>query len=189
MVKDFILASQSPQRRYLLEQIGYIPKLVEPANIDETPINNEKPTSYIKRIVKNKAFYVFEKHKNNVVLSSDTVIVCGTKIIQKSKNDEEQINVMKMLSGKTHRVITGVCVINKEGKPSLKINVTKIKMKKLTDTEIRDYVNSKEWCGCAGYKIEGLLGGFVKQIIGSYSGVVGLPLFETRNLLLGAGVF
>lgn len=188
MVKNFILASQSPQRKMLLSQIDFEPYKIEPADIDETPKKGEKPSQYVKRIAKEKALFVAEKHKNEVVLASDTVIVCGTTIIQKSKTDEDQIKVMKMLSGKTHKVLTGVCVVNKEGKAVVKLNTTKIKMKKLTEKEIKDYVDSKEWVGCAGYKIEGKLAGFVKQIIGSYSGVVGLPLFETRNLLIGAGV-
>lgn len=188
MSKDFILASQSPQRRALLKQIGFEPKTVEPADIDETPKKSEKPTQYVKRMAEQKAFHVAEKHKGEVVLASDTVIVCGTKIIQKSKNDEEQAAVMRLLSGKTHRVLTGICVVDKNGKVSIRLNTTKIKMKRLTEKEIADYVASKEWVGCAGYKIEGLLGGFVIQMIGSYSGVVGLPLFEARNLLIGAGV-
>ena len=187
MIKDFILASQSPQRRALLEQIGYVPKEVAPADIDETPLKGEKPTQYVKRMAREKALHVASKFKGEVVLASDTVIVCGTSIIQKSKTDEDQKKVMKMLSGKTHKVMTGVCVVNKEGKLSERLNVTKIKMKRLTVQEIESYVASKEWVGCAGYKIEGLLGGFVVQIIGSYSGVVGLPLFEARNLLIGAG--
>ena len=188
MSKNFILASQSPQRLALLKQIGFEPKEVAPADIDETPRKGEKPTQYVKRMAKEKAIHVAEKHKGEVVLASDTVIVCGTKIVQKSKTDDEQTKVMKMLSGKTHRVLTGVCVVDSLGKVSLRVNTTKIKMKRLTDEEIVDYVASKEWVGCAGYKIEGKLGGFVVQMTGSYSGVVGLPLFEARNLLLGAGV-
>ena len=188
MVKNFILASQSPQRKMLLSQIGFEPFKIEPADIDETPKSKEKPSQYVKRIAKEKALFVAEKHKGEVVLASDTIIVCGTTIIQKSKNNEEQEKVMKMLSGKTHRVLTGVCVVDAKGKVVVKLNTTKIKMKKLTEKEIKDYIESQEWCGCAGYKIEGILAGFVKQIIGSYSGVVGLPLFEARNLLIGAGV-
>ena len=161
MVKNFILASQSPQRKMLLSQIGFEPAKIEPADIDETPKNNEKPSQYVKRMAKEKALFVANKHKGEVVLASDTVVVCGTTIIQKSQSDEEQIRVMQMLSGKTHRVLTGVCVVDKEGKAVVRLNTT---------------------------KIEGLLAGFVKQIIGSYSGVVGLPLFETRNLLIGAGI-
>ena len=188
MIKDFILASQSPQRKLLLSQIGFEPSKIVPADIDETPKPNEKPSQYVKRMAKEKALYVASKNKRCVVLASDTIVVCGTTIIQKSKNDEEQIKVMKMLSGKTHRVLTSVCVVNNDGKATVRLNTTKIKMKKLTEEEINEYVASKEWCGCAGYKIEGKLAGFVRQIIGSYSSVVGLPLFETRNLLVGAGV-
>jgi septum formation protein len=188
MNKNFILASQSPQRIKLLEQIGFRPEKIQPADINENPKKGEKPSQYVKRMAKEKAIHVFEKNKGSVVLASDTVVVCGTEIIQKSKNDEDQINVMKKLSGKTHRVLTSVCVIDSNGNISIKINTTKIKMKRLTEKEISDYVSSKEWVGCAGYKIEGLLGGFVVQIVGSYSGVVGLPLFEARNLLIGAGV-
>lgn len=189
MAKNFILASQSPQRKMLLSQIGFEPYKIEPADIDEKPKNKEKPSQYVKRMAKEKALFVANKNKGEVVLASDTVIVCGTTIIQKSKTDKEQQKVMEMLSGKTHKVLTGVCVVNKEGKAVVKLNTTKIKMKKMTKDEIADYVVSREWCGCAGYKIEGKLAGYVKQMIGSYSGVVGLPLFETRNLLIGAGVY
>ncbi len=189
MSKDFILASQSPQRLYLLKQIGYVPKIIESADIDETPYKSEKPSQYVKRMALEKALHVAEKYPNEVVLASDTVIVSGTTIVQKSKSDMEQELVMKMLSGKTHRVLSSVCLIDKQGKTFIRLSTTKIKMKRLRTQEIKDYISSGEWKGCAGYKIEGLLGGFVSQITGSYSGVVGLPLFETRNLLIGAGVF
>ena len=135
-----------------------------------------------------KALFVAKKYEGKVVLASDTVIVCGQKIIQKSANEDEQTKVMKILSGKSHKVLTAVCVVDRTGKKALRLNTTKIKMKKLSSKEIKDYVSSLEWKGCAGYKIEGMLGGFVEQIVGSYSGVVGLPLFEARNLLIGAGV-
>ena len=132
MVKNFILASQSPQRKILLSQIGFEPYKIEPADIDETPEKGEKPSQYVKRMAKEKALFVANKNKGEVVLASDTVIVCGTTIIQKSKTDKEQEKVMKMLSGKTHRVLTSVCVVDKKGKTVVKLNTTKIKMKKLT---------------------------------------------------------
>ncbi len=188
MYKSFILASQSPQRKKLLEQINFVPEKIEPANINETPEQSEKPSQYVKRMALEKAKYVAENHKNKVILASDTILVCGTKIIQKSKTHEEQKKVMDLLSGRSHKVITAVCVINEQGKSSMRLNTTKIKMKKLSQKEISDYVESEEWLGCAGYKIEGVLGGFVQQMIGSYSGVIGLPLYETRCLLMGAGV-
>lgn len=189
MYKNFILASQSPQRKKLLQDIGYCPKEICPANIDEKPKKNEKPSQYVKRMACEKAIEVANKYNDTVVLASDTVIVCGKRIIQKAKNAEEQKEIMKLLSGKTHRVLTGVCVVDGSKKISLKLNVTKIKMKRLTNKEIEEYVKSEEWVGCAGYKIEGILGGFVIKINGSYSGVVGLPLYEARCLLNGAGIF
>lgn len=188
MSKDFILASQSPQRKALLAQIGYVPALIEPADIDETPKPKEKASQYVKRMAVEKAKKVAEKHEGKVVLASDTVIVCGAKIIQKSHNDKEQTEVMRKLSGQTHKVLTAVCVVDAKGKTVIRLNTNKIKMKRLSEREISDYVASKEWVGCAGYRIEGLMGGFVKQIIGSYSGIVGLPLYEAKSLLSGAGV-
>ena len=188
MTKDFILASASPQRKLLLEQIDMIPALIEPADIDETPHKGEKVSAYVKRMALENARHVAEKHPHKVVLACDTVIACGPKIIQKSHSDEEQIQVMRLLSGKAHRVLSAVCVINAEGKSSLRLNTTKIMMKKMSKQEILDYVASHEWVGCAGYKIEGRLAALVRKMVGSYSGVVGLPLFETKNLLSGAGI-
>lgn len=187
--KDFILASGSPQRRALLTQIGLNPKAIIPADIDEHVLEKEKPLPYIRRIAKAKALAVAKSHQKENILSADTIIVAGQKIIQKSKTDAEQTAVMRLISGRTHCVITSVCLINKEGRISQKTVTTKIVMKHLTEQEIEEYIKSGEWHGVAGYKIEGLLQGYVKKIIGSYSGVVGLPLYETKNLLNGAGVY
>lgn len=187
--KDFILASGSPQRRALLAQIGFIPKKIESADIDEHVLKDEKPLPYIRRVAKLKALAVAKIHPNENILSADTIIVSGQHIIQKSKDAEAQTKVMQMLSGHTHRVITSVCLVDKNGRFSQKTVTTKIVMKHLTEKEIEEYVQAKEWQGVAGYKIEGMLAGYVKKIIGSYSGVVGLPLYETKNLLNGVGVF
>ena len=116
------------------------------------------------------------------------MIVAGQKIIQKSADAEAQTNVMRLLSGRTHRVITSVCLISKTGRISQRTVTTKIAMKHLTESEISNYIASGEWVGVAGYKIEGMLGGFVKKIIGSYTGVIGLPLYETKNMLNGIGI-
>lgn len=188
MTKDFILASGSKPRKILLEQIGYEPKLIEPADIDETPRKGEKASAYVKRMALEKAKHVAEIHPNEVILACDTVVVAGTAIIQKSHTDEEQEKVMRKLSAKAHRVLSAVCVVNREGKASVRLNTTKIHMKSLSEKEIKAYVASHEWQGCAGYKIEGAMEAFVRKLEGSYSGVVGLPLYETRNLLDGAGV-
>lgn len=186
--KDFILASGSPQRLALLRSIKYEPKDVHPADIDETPLLKEKPLPYIRRIAQAKAEAVSALLPHENILSADTVIVVGQKIIQKSHNDEEQTAVMKLLSGRTHRVITSVCLKTKDGKISQRTVTTKIMMKHLTEREIEDYIKSGEWHGVAGYKIEGMLAGFVKRIVGSYSGVIGLPLYEAKSMLDGAGV-
>ena len=187
--KDFILASGSPQRRALLAQIGYVPKKIEPADIDEHVLDEEKPLPYIRRIARAKATAVASLNPNENILSADTIIVVGQKIIQKSPNDIAETEVLKMISGRTHRVITSVCLINKAGHISQKTVTTKIMMKHLTAKEIEEYIKSGEWHGVAGYKIEGMLAGFVKRIVGSYSGVVGLPLYETKNLLNSAGIY
>lgn len=186
--KDFILASSSPQRRKLLEQIGYRPKKIQPADIDESIYKYEKPAAYVKRMALEKARKVAALCPGENVLASDTVVVVNTKILQKAQNDEEQIRVMKLLSGKAHRVLSAVCLISRDGRESLKLSTTRILMKKLSEEEIRNYVAGREWVGCCGYKIEGELAAYVRKIIGSYSGVVGLPLYETRNMLNGAGV-
>lgn len=186
--KDFILASHSPQRYALLQQIGYEPMVVESADIDEAPHKFEQPTEYVKRMAKEKALAVAAKHPGKVVLAGDTIITVARKILQKAPDAESQKQVMCLLSGKAHKVLSGVCVVSAEGKVSVRCIVTRIVMKKLTAKEIEEYVATKEWVGCAGYKIEGCLAGFVKKVIGSYSGVVGLPLYEVRNMLNGVGI-
>lgn len=187
--KDFILASGSPQRRALLENIGFIPKKIQSADIDESHLKDEKPLPYIKRIAKAKAQAIANLCPNENILSADTIIVVGQRIIQKSPDDATQTKVMQLLSGRTHRVITSVCLIDKNGKSHQRTVTTKIVMKHLTDAEIQEYIQKGEWHGVAGYKIEGMLAGYVKKIIGSYSSVVGLPLYETKNLLNGVGVY
>lgn len=187
-VKDFILASGSPQRIALLRQIGFEPKKIQPADIDESISKREAATSYVKRMALEKALHVAELNPGENILACDTIVVVGATIIQKAPNDERQTQVMKMLSGKAHRVMSAVCVIDKKGHKSIKLSTTKVTMKHLTEAEIKDYVACHEWVGCCGYMSEGILEAFIKKIIGSNSGVIGLPLYETRNMLLGAGV-
>lgn len=187
-VQNFILASASPQRRRLLEQIGYVPKEILSADIDESELTHEKPLAYVRRMALEKAKAVAKVRPNENVLASDTIVTVGLRIIHKSKTDFEQEEVMRLLSGRNHKVITAVCLISAEGKISERIVTTRITMKKLSEKEIKDYVASREWVGVCGYKIEGVLAGFVRRMTGSFSSVVGLPLYETRNLLIGAHV-
>lgn len=185
--KDFILASGSPQRKKLLEQIGFVPKKIEIADIDESVKKGESATAYVKRMAFEKADKVAKNNPKQIVLGSDTVVVVGRTILHKAKDDEEQTRVMNMISGRSHRVITAVCVIDKCGKASIRAVTTRIVVKKFSEKEISEYVESKTWVGCCGFRIE-TMECFVKKLIGSYSGVVGLPLYEARNLLIGAGV-
>jgi len=188
ITKDFILASSSPQRKRLLEQIGFRPKEIVAADIDETELVHERPLKYVRRMALQKALAVAELRPSENVLASDTIITVGLRIIHKSKTPEDQIKVMKLLSGRNHKVISAVCLRDKNGKITERIVTTRLSMKRLSDEEIASYVASNEWIGVCGYKIEGLLAGYVRNMVGSFSGIVGLPLYETRNLLLGAGI-
>ena len=185
---DFVLASGSPQRIALLRQLGLEPKKIQSADIDETPYKYETPSAYVKRMAKEKALAVAKLNVGDVVLGGDTIVVVGRQIIQKANNADEQTKVMRLLSGRANKVLSAVCVVDKHGKPSVKLSTTRILVKHLSDDEINNYVASKEWEGCAGFKVEGMMEGYVRKMIGSYSGVVGLPLYETKCLLNGVGI-
>ncbi len=187
-VKDFILASGSPQRIALLRQIAYEPKKIAPADICEDCLPHEDPLPYVRRMALEKAQKIAAEYPNENILACDTIVAVGKKILHKAKNDEEQTNVMNLLSGKTHRVISSVCLINKNGKISQKTISSKITMKKLAPEEIKNYVQSADWHGVCGYRIDGCIAAYVSRILGSYSGIIGLPLYETLNLLKGENI-
>ena len=186
--KDFILASSSPQRIALLRQVGYEPKDIKPADICEDCLPHEDPLPFVRRMALSKAKRIAELNPNENILACDTIVVVGKKILHKAKDEDEQYHIMKLLSGKSHRVISSVCLINKNGRVSQRTVTTKIFMKLLSEEEIKLYVESKEWVGVCGYKIEGMLAAYVIKMNGSYSGVVGLPLHETVNLLKGENI-
>ena len=188
IAKDFILASSSPQRKRLLEQIDFEPKEILAADIDESELAHERPLQYVRRMAYQKAKAVALLRPNENILASDTIITVGLRIIHKSKNDEEQTKVMQLLSGRNHKVISAVCLIRKDGTLTERTVTTRLSMKRMNEEEIASYVASNEWVGVCGYKIEGRLAGFVQNMVGSFTGIVGLPLYETRNLLLGAGI-
>jgi septum formation protein len=185
---DFILASGSPQRKALLEKVGFVPKKIAPADIDEGVHQYEKPAAYVKRMAREKALKSAKDNPNENILAGDTVVCVGRKILHKSRSDDEQRGVMQLLSGRACKVISAVCVIRRDGKIGQRCVTSRVVTKKLSKQEIDDYVNGHEWVGCCGYKIEGSFEAFVRQIVGSYSGVVGLPLFETVGLLKGMGI-
>ena len=188
-VPRFILASASPRRIDLLAQIGITPDAIIPADIDESPGPAELPRAHALRLATQKAAEVTKTQSHCVILAADTVVGVGRRILPKTETEDEAKLCLELLSGRAHRVFTGVCVIGIDGTTRTRVSETRLKMKRLSKAEQRGYIESGEWCGKAGgYGIQGLAGAFIASLNGSYTGVVGLPIFETRNLLISAGV-
>lgn len=186
-MKPFILASASPRRRDLLAQIGFTPAQIIPADINEDPIEGELPRDHALRLACEKAQKVASDHSGHIILASDTVVGVGRRILPKTEDRQSAEHCLRLLSGRAHRVFTGVAVIDAEGLLRSRVSETRLKMKRLSEAEITDYLDSEEWDGKAGgYGIQGRAGAFIHHISGSYTGVVGLPVYETRNLLLAA---
>ncbi|MCP5088823.1 MAG: septum formation inhibitor Maf [Rhodobacteraceae bacterium] len=181
-----VLGSASPRRRELLAQIGVVPDDVRPADIDETPLKREMPHHYASRLAVEKAAAV-TAGADTLILCADTVVAVGRRILEKPDDTTEARNFLTLLSGRRHRVITGVAL--RLGTRLWKREVeTSVQFKRLSDAEITAYVASNEWQGKAGgYAIQGRGAAFIPSINGSYSNVVGLPLAETAALLSGAG--
>jgi septum formation protein len=182
-----ILASASPRRLELLRQIGIEPGLVEPAAIDETPQKGELPRAHAIRLARAKAEAVARIHGADFVLGAHTVVACGRRILPKALDEATARRCLALLSGRRHRVHGGVAIAA-GGRTILRSVVTIVAFKRLTPREIADYLASGEWHDKAGgYAIQGRAAAFVASVSGSYSNVVGLPLFETMALLRGAG--
>jgi septum formation protein len=189
MIKpNFILASASPRRIDLLCQIGISADNVVPADIDETPLAKELPRQLAKRLSLLKARTVATSHPDAFVLAADTVVACGRRILPKANRVEDAEQCLGMLSGRSHRVFSGIALITPKSEVFARIVETSVTFKRLDKKDLASYLSSGEWEGKAGgYAIQGLAAGFIRQIKGSYSNVVGLPLFETTQLLQGAG--
>ena len=186
---SFILASASPRRRDLLAQIGLTPAQIVPADINETPIDGELPGPHALRLSCEKAAKIAQSHLGQVILASDTVVGVGRRILPKTEDRQSAQDCLQRLSGRSHRVFTGVAVIDAAGVMRKRLSETRLKMKRLSAEEINQYLDSGEWDGKAGgYGIQGRAGAFISHISGSYTGVVGLPVYETRHLLQAAGV-
>lgn len=184
----FILASASPRRLDLLAQIGLSPDIVDPAEIDETPLPQELPAQHARRLAEAKARLVAARHPGAFVLGADTVVGCGRRILGKADTEEEARRALELLSGRRHRVHGGIALVTPGGRIATREVQTIVTFKRLEPAEIDGYVASDEWRGKAGsYAIQGLAARFVRQLGGSYSNVVGLPLFETVSLLAGQG--
>lgn len=184
--QHLVLASASPRRLDLLAQIGVAPDVVHPANIDETPDRGELPRPYAIRIALQKARAV---HKaGQFTLAGDTVVSVGRRILPKAESEQDVLDCLTLMSGRAHHVMTSICLIDPAGRAGERLNDTRVILKKLTRVEIERYASSGEGLGKAGgYGIQGQAGAFVRHISGSYTGIVGLPLFETANLLIGMG--
>ena len=183
--KRFILASASPRRLDLLAQIGFTPDEVSAADLDEAPLKGETPILLAERLARAKAEAV--RAEGTIVLGSDTVVALGRRVLPKAETEAEARHCLELLSGRTHRVFTGVAV--HDGQARSRVAEARVTFKRLSKNEIDVYIASGEWKGKAGgYAIQGLAGAFVSRVIGSYSAIVGLPLYETANLLRAAGL-
>jgi len=182
-----ILASASPRRLSLLAQIGIKPDAVLPADIHEDPYVGEVPREHALRLAQEKAAKIAGENPNTFVLAADTVVGVGRRILPKAETEEQARYCLELMSGRGHRVFTGVALSLSGGMTS-RVVETRIKFKRLSEKDFNGYIESGEWKGKAGgYGIQGYAECLVSRLNGSYSNVVGLPLFETRNLLIGAG--
>lgn len=184
----FILASASPRRRDLLALIGLTPDRIVAADLDESPLKDETPAQLALRLAVSKAQAVASSTPG-FVLAADTVVCVGRRVLDKAETVEDVAACLKLLSGRGHRVYTGVAVVNPAGKLSSRLVETRISFKRLSAADTAAYLASGEGIGKAGgYAIQGLAGAFVTHLVGSYTGVMGLPLYETRCLLEGSGL-
>ncbi|ACK49728.1 maf protein [Methylocella silvestris BL2] len=189
-----VLASASPRRLELLQQIGLEPDALLPCDLDETPGKTELPRTLASRLGREKARAAARialsrpELAKAYVIGADTVVSVGRRILPKCELSSEAEQCLQLLSGRAHRVHTGVCLIVPGGRERHKLIETRVRFKRLSSSEMEAYLESGEWRGKAGgYAIQGLAGAFVIKIIGSYSSVVGLPLYETISLLVGEG--
>ncbi len=185
---EFILASASPRRVELLRQISIVPDHILPAEIEETPLKNEQPRELVARLAVAKAAAIAKDYPDAYVLAADTVVACGRRILPKAETTDDARALLEMLSGRRHRVISGVFIFAPAGASSARAVETAVTFKRLSSAELDNYLASDEWRDKAGaYAIQGLAARFVCSLNGSYSNVVGLPLYETSQMLSGLG--
>jgi septum formation protein len=182
-----VLASASPRRLDLLARIGVTPDAIDPADIDETPLPAELPLPHARRLAAAKAAAVAARHAGAIVLACDTVVACGRRILPKAEDEPTARDCLALLSGRRHRVHSAITLIDGEGRARHRDATTIVAFKRLSAQEIDAYAALGEWHGKAGgYAIQGYAESFVRFLSGSHSGVIGLPLFETRALLEAA---
>ena len=183
-----VLASASPRRRELLAGIGIFPDAVIPPDMDETPFRRELPARTARRLADSKAESIAEREPEAFVIAADTVVALGRRLLGKPADENQARRFLGMISGRRHRVYGGVAVAAPDGRRAGRLVTTVVSFKRLAPPEIEDYLASGEWRDKAGgYAIQGRAAALVPRINGSYSNVVGLPLYETVSLLQGLG--
>ncbi len=183
-----VLASASPRRLELLRQVGLMPDCIDPADIDETPRGGELPPAHATRLAQEKAQAVIPRHPGAYILAADTVVACGRRILPKTEDEASARSCLELLSGRRHRVHGGIVVVSPDGQLVSRRVETQVAFKRLSGTEIGAYLRTGEWHGKAGgYAVQGRAAALIRWVSGSYSNVVGLPLFETVQLLAGRG--
>jgi septum formation protein len=192
--QKLILASGSPRRLALLQQAGLEPSAVIPAEIDETPGKSERPRTLATRLAREKVeaaakvARLQEEMADSFIIAADTVVAVGRRVLPKTELVDEAAACLRLLSGRSHRVYTGVAVITPRGALRERIVETRVRFKRLSKEDMDGYLASGEWRGKAGgYAIQGLAGAFVVKLVGSYTNVVGLPLYEVFGILGGDG--
>ena len=186
----FILGSSSPRRLELLRQINLFPDQIIKPEIDETPQVKELPIFYVKRMAREKMKVIQKNFPNDLILTADTIVYVGRRIIDKTDEKSKAIKFLKLLSGRRHKVSTAFNLYCKDKIDSLRVVTSIVKMKRLTEDEIKFYIESNEWKGKAGaYGIQGSAEKFIQFISGSYSNIVGLPLNQVYGSLNSIGYF
>ena len=187
-----VLASASPRRLALLNQAGIEPDALRPADVDETPKRGELPRACANRLAHAKAQATLAAVKlddnlhGSYILAADTVVAVGSRILPKAELADEAAQCLRLLSGRNHRVYTAICLVTPHEAFRQRLVETRVRFKRLTEDDLRDYIASDEWRGKAGgYAIQGIAGSFAVKMVGSYTNVVGLPLYETVTLLGG----
>jgi septum formation protein len=189
-----VLASGSPRRLALLNQVGLEPDALRPADVDETPKRGELPRVYANRLARAKAdaalksVQLDDDLRGSFILAADTVVAVGRRILPKAELVDEAAQCLRLLSGRNHRVYTAICVVTPKETFRQRLIETRVRFKRLTEEDIQGYIDSGEWRGKAGgYAVQGIAGSFVVKLVGSYTNVVGLPLYESMALLGGEG--
>ena len=189
-----VLASGSPRRLALLNQAGIEPDSLQPAEIDEIPVKGELPRALANRLAREKAqvalasIRIDEELRGSYIIAADTVVAVGRRVMPKADMLEDAAACLRMLSGRNHRVYTGICLVTPKEAFRQRLVETRVRFKRLSEDDIQAYIGSGEWRGKAGgYAVQGIAGSFVVKMVGSYTNIVGLPLYETVTLLGGEG--